>query len=125
MIVARLLLALGVMGGTVERGFAPHYAPGLMERIAVMRELQVVPCMVSSPRYRVGTWLTIYGRKTGKVLSCNVADVSAPKDTERHLRTKRVVELGWPAAQILCGFKHVAEDRPEACPVLVVGPSQE
>jgi hypothetical protein len=75
--------------------------------------------MVSSPFYDIGTRVIVYGPNTDRALSCVVVDVSHPRDRARHIRTKRVVELGYPAALALCGRKHI-NHRPEQCPVVVV-----
>ncbi len=34
-----------------RRGFAAHYRPGLMEKVAKRRRMPVVPCMVASPHH--------------------------------------------------------------------------
>jgi len=75
--------------------------------------------MVSSPRYPIGAWIWIYGANTDALLHCRVTDVSHPRDLARHLRTKREVELSYPAALALCGARAM-QDRPERCPVVVV-----
>jgi len=47
-----------------------------------------------------------------------VADVSAPADRARHIRTKRVAELSFEAARTLCGARAL-QGPPERCPVWV------
>lgn len=115
----RLLIAVSLLGGEVQAGYAPRYSPGVMERVSRARDLPLVACMVSSPRYAVGTWLWIYGSNTDTLLHCRVTDVSQTKDRQRHLRTRREVELGYTEAQRLCGAGAM-DKRPEQCPVVVV-----
>ena len=115
----RLLLFVAIWGGDVHQGFAPRYAKNVMERVARARDLPIVGCMVSSPRYPIGTWVYVYGFNTDTLLRCRVTDVSHTHDRARHLRTKREVELGFEAARKLCG-EAAMRARPEACPVLVV-----
>ena len=90
----RLLIAVSLLGGEVHAGYAPRYSPGVMERVARVRDLAPVDCMVSSPRYEVGAWIWVYGANTGTLLHCRVTDVSQTRDRARHLRTKREVDLG-------------------------------
>ena len=105
------------LGGSVSQGFAPHYAPGVMERVARHRGMEQAGCMVSSPTLPLDTWLYVYGGQTGALRYCRVTDVSHPRDVARHLRTGRVIELDHETALALCGS---VRDRPEACPVVVV-----
>ena len=113
----RLLMLVAALGGTVTQGYAPHYAPGVMERVAHVRQMERVGCMVSSPTLPLGTWMYIYGSRTGALRYCRVTDVSHPRDKARHLRTGRIVELDYPNTLALCGS---TKDRPERCPVIVV-----
>ena len=115
----RLLIAVSLLGGEVHAGYAPRYSPGVMERVARVRDLAPVDCMVSSPRYDIGAWLWVYGANTGTLLRCRVTDVSQARDRARHLRTKREVELGFEEARRLSGASAL-DKRPEQCPVIVV-----
>lgn len=115
----RLLIAVALFGGEVHQGYAPRYSPGVMERVAARRGLEPVGCMVSSPRYDVGTWVYVYGFNTDTLLRCRITDVSQTRDRRRHLRTKRETELGYTEARRLCG-EAAMDKRPEQCPVLVV-----
>jgi hypothetical protein len=117
--LAAILLAVVLYGGEMMSGFAPRYSPGVMERVAARRGLEVAGCLVSSPVYDIGTRVIVYGPNTDRALSCTVVDVSAPKDRARHIRTRRITELSYPAALALCGRKHI-NHRPEQCPVVVV-----
>jgi hypothetical protein len=117
--LAAILLAVVLYGGEMMSGFAPRYSPGLMERVARNRGMDVEGCMVSSPFYDIGTRVIVYGPNTDRALSCTVVDVSHPRDRARHIRTRRITELSYPAALALCGRKHI-NHRPEQCPVLVV-----
>lgn len=116
--LARILVAVAVFGGEMMSGFAPRYSPGVMERVATRRGLAPAGCYVSSPFYDIGTRVIVYGANTDRALSCVVADVSHPRDRARHIRTRRVVELGYTEAERLCGTKAM-RSRPEACPVTV------
>jgi len=124
MALLRLLTLLALLGGEMVEGYAPRYSPGVMERVARTRDLPLVGCMVSSPTYPIGTWLYLYGTNTRTLRYCRVTDVSAPKDRARHLRTRRVVELGYTEAQALCG-EAAMDDPPTACPVVVVRVNEE
>jgi hypothetical protein len=87
-----------------------------MERVANVRGMRHTACMVSSPIHPLGTWLWVYGERTGRLLKCRVTDVSAPKDKARHLRTRRIVELGYTVTEALCGS---TRERVIDCPVVV------
>ena len=118
-LLVELYIALALLGGDEAAGYAPRYSPGLMARVAERRGLPVVACMVSSPVYPVGTWVWVWGRNTNALERCRVTDVSAARDRERHIRTRRVVELGYDEAVRFCGAEHI-NDRPEQCPVVVL-----
>lgn len=113
----RLLMLAALLGGSVSQGVAPHYAPGVMERVARIRHMERVGCMVSSPVEPLGTWLYVYGVRTGALRYCRVTDVSHPRDRARHLRTGRLIEIDYPNTWALCGS---TKDRPERCPVVIV-----
>lgn len=97
-------------------GYAPHYAPKVMTRVSRVRKLPIVDCMVSSPYYKIGTWLTVKGLDTGVTLRCRVTDVSGPRDRARHIRTKRIVELDYRVTRAICGETNGS---PKDCPVTV------
>lgn len=120
--IEQLLLLIAVwtaMGADTYSGYAPHYSPGLMQRVARNRDMTVVACMVSSPRYPLGTWLLVAGLNTGNVERCRVTDVSHPRDIARHRRTRREVELAFETVPRICG-RAALRERPEACPVIVI-----
>ena len=118
-VLTLLLLAFTVLpGGHFQYGYAPRYAPGVMERVARNRHMSIVPCMVSSPVLPLGTWVIVHGKNTDRVLECRVTDVSHPRDKARHLRTKRVIELGYASAEAICGKEHM-RDPPTKCPVTI------
>lgn len=106
-------------GAVVQEGYGPRYSPGVMERVSRKRGLPIVDCMVSSPVYPIGTWVWVYGSNTGALEHCRVTDVSHPRDKARHLRTKRVAELGYNEAIRFCSRKHI-NHRPEQCPITVI-----
>jgi hypothetical protein len=113
----RLLIFVILHGGTIERGVAPHYARGVMERVSANRGMAQTDCMISSPVYPLGTWLWVYGGKTDTLLLCRITDVSHPIDRQRHIRTGRIVELGFTEARRLCG---TTRGSVKECPVLTV-----
>jgi hypothetical protein len=105
-----------VVPPTAEAGYAPHYAKGLMARVAKRRKLGPAACMVSRPYGPIGAWVWVHADRTGKTLKCLVVDVSHPRDLKRHKRTGRIVELSWEVTQALCG---TTKGSPKACPVKV------
>lgn len=98
-------------------GYAPHYSPGVMERVSRNRGLPIVNCMVSSPYQKIGTWLRVTSLIDGDSLDCRVTDVSAPKDRPRHIASRWAVELDWNSAKILCNINKVGQEPPRKCPV--------
>ena len=111
-----LLIALALLGGETHAGFAPHYAPKLMGKVAARRGLEPAACMVSSPRYAIGTWVEVWGVQTKRLRHCKVVDVSAPQHRAGHLARKIEVELSWENARELCG----ETDGPSRdCPIVV------
>ena len=119
MALINILILAALLGGEAMDGYAPRYSPGAMDRVAVHRDLPPVPCMVSSPNYDVGTWVYVWSATKKVLRHCRVTDVSHPRDRERHIRTKRIVELSYEMAIELCGHEHLA-DPPTKCPVVVV-----
>jgi len=101
----------------VECGYAPHYAPGLMSKVAHHRDMPPTACMVSSPTLPLGAWVWVYGQRTGALLRCRVTDVSHPRDKARHLRTGRIAELAYEVTARLCGS---TRERVIDCPIVVV-----
>jgi len=73
--------------------------------------------MVSSPTLPLGSWVWVYGRRTGVLLRCRVTDVSHPKDQERHIRTGRIAELSYEVTERLCGS---TRERVIDCPIITV-----
>ena len=73
--------------------------------------------MVASYLYPIGTWVYVYGVRSGVLKRCQVVDTSAPKDRARHIRTRRVVEVSYENALALC--THLDEPVVE-CPVIVL-----
>lgn len=116
-------------GGIVHAGHAPYYSAGVMERVSYNRDLPLVGCMISSPRYPIGDWVWVFGSNTGMLLRCRVTDVSADTDTsgrhrresdrQRHLRLGWEAELGNKEARMLCSAKAM-RDPPKGCPILVI-----
>jgi hypothetical protein len=101
----------------VDSGYAPHYAANVMERVARNRDIASAACMVSRPRGPIGGWVWIYGERTGTLLRCKIVDVSHPADVMRHERTKRVAELSYEVAGVVCGN---TRGRADECPVTII-----
>jgi len=107
------------MGWHVQEGFAPRYAPGVMEAVARNRDMPRVGCMISSPTLPLGSWVYVWGVRGGVLRHCRITDVSAPKDRRRHIRTGRIAELGYPEARDICGIEYINGSSAE-CPILVI-----
>lgn len=114
-----LLVFVALHGGELHSGYGPRYSKGVMERVARVRDLPQVGCMVSSPYWPIGTWVWVAGLNTGAVEHCRVTDVSQKKDRLRHIKTRRVAELGYNEALTICGVKNINK-KPEQCPILVI-----
>ena len=129
MTLLRLLIFVALHGGVWHAGHAPHYDKGLMEQVSRNRDLPIVACMISSPRYPIGTWVWVFGLNTGVLLHCRVTDESADMDTsglsrresdrQRHKRLGWEAELGNTEARRLCGIKAM-RDPPKGCPIVVI-----
>lgn len=77
-----------------SNGIAKHYSPGVMERVARLRGLPVLPRMASVPDCgRIGQWVT--ATVNGHLDRYLVVDCSAPKDRLRHIRTGLVIEVNY------------------------------
>lgn len=103
----------------VITGYAPHYGIGVMERVSKVRKLPLVPCMVSSPYQKIGTWVRVESLIDNDVLDCRVTDVSAPKDRPRHIASHWAVELDFTSAKLLCNISRVGQEPARKCPVKV------
>ena len=101
-----------------QEAYAPHYSKGLMAKVAARRDMQPQACMISSAQFEIGTWLWVFGKRTGALLHCQVVDVSASRDRARHLRTKRLIELSYEVTVALCG---TTKGSSAECPVLIWG----
>jgi hypothetical protein len=112
-----ILVWASLHGGVIQQGWAPHYAPGLMERVSRNRDMPPVACMVSSPVYPLGTWLWVYGERTKTLMHCRVTDVSHPKHKQGHIDRRIVVEISHENTVALCG---TTKGSVKECPVLVI-----
>ena len=121
-LLIQLYILLALHGGESMDGYAPHYAKGVMEKVAARRGLQPESCMVSSPIHPVGAHVWVWGEKTKVLLRCLVADVSHPRDRARHLRTGRVIELGYASTAAICGN---TTGPARECPVWVMRVGEE
>jgi hypothetical protein len=109
-----ILVALGL--GQAMEGYAPRYAPGLMQRVAARRGIEPAGRIaVSSAYYPLGTELWVWGVNTHVLRRAVIVDVSAQRDMARHRRTKRLIEIAHEDALALCGNM----GRPTECPVIV------
>lgn len=114
--LARLVLALAIArGGTAYEGYAPYYAPGLMEKVAARRGMDVAGCMVASSVAALGERVYVYGVRTGRLLYCTVVDVSETRDRPGHLRRRIYAELAWDDATNICG----QHGRTRDCPIIL------
>ena len=115
----RLLILAALNGWNVQEGYAPRYAPGVMEQVARNRDMPRVSCMISSPKLPLGSWVYVWGVRSRVLRYCRITDVSAPRDAQRHIRTGRIVELGYTAALAICGAEYINSQSKE-CPVIVI-----
>ena len=120
MTLIRLLTLAALMGWNVSEGFAPRYAPHVMEQVARNRGMPRVGCMISSPTLPLGSWVYVWGVRSGVLRHCRITDVSKSEDRKRHIRTKRIVELSFDAALEICGIEYI-DSQSKECPVLVIG----
>lgn len=119
MTLIRLLVLAALMGWDVQEGYAPRYSKNLMEQVARNRDMPIVGCMISSPTLPLGSWAYVYGKRTHVLRYCRITDTSAPKDKQRHIRTKRIAELGYNEALSICGVEYINGSSKE-CPILLI-----
>lgn len=93
-----------------------HYAPGVMERVARRRGMELVDCMMTSPWHPLNTWIRIESKVNGEVAMCRTTDLSAPRDKRRHQK-QRLIEVDWKTARRLCAIRRVNQKPPRSCPV--------
>ena len=96
---AALVWGLGMTGW--EAGHATRYAETLMHEVAANRNMPVADCMVAYDLARLGDFVWVRSRGTGRLLYCQVTDVSAPKDRARHVRAN-LIELDFSSARQIC-----------------------
>lgn len=106
---------------TPYHGYAVHYSPGLMERVAVKRGLEQSECMISSPLTN-DLGATIIVESEWGAMACQVTDVSQPRHRKAQLRTKTYVEFNFEAAKKMCNITRVAEKPRTACPITIYIP---
>jgi hypothetical protein len=102
---------------TSYSGFAAHYGPGTMARVARVRHMAPAACMVASHRLPLGRWVTVLGLRTGVQRHCKVVDICHPKHCASILRRRVVVELSYQDNLTICGYRN---EPPRMCPVSVV-----
>ncbi len=88
-----------------------------MARVARSRDMQPQACMISSAEYEIGTFLWVYGKKTGALLHCQVVDVSHPAHRRGHVARRRLVELSYEVTKQFCGTVNGSSAE---CAVLVI-----
>ena len=113
-LVVKLVFLLSVGVGWHD-GIAAHYSPHLFERVAQRRGLPRADCFISSDWHAIGEWVVVHGRNTGRTLTCLVADVSRPRDRERHMRAG-LFEVDAGSAIKLCGSLKLPNRQ---CPIRV------
>lgn len=79
--------------------------------------MEIVDCMVSSPYYNIGDWLLITSPHNIQI--CRKTDTSHPRDSKRHIQTKRIIELDFNSAKKFCNINKVGQEKPEKCPITV------
>lgn len=77
-----------------------RYDPGVFGEVARNRGMSIVPCMASHPTLPLGTWIEVEGPVGTDI--ARVTDTSAPKDRERHIRTRRI-EFSYGCSRHICG----------------------
>ncbi len=124
-VVSKLVLMTAVVVPQAQAasytGFAAHYRPGLMERVAANRGIPPASCMVASHRLPLARSIVVLGQRTGVSRRCTVVDICAPKDCPRIKARGIVVELDYQSNRAICG---ATREPPRYCPVTVweVGP---
>lgn len=119
--VAKLVLVLAVgIGGVRQEGYAARYAPGVMAKVARVRGIAPVPCMValtSAKRITGRQWVLVIGQWTGAARWCLVVDL--PQERDRQALDQRwiVVELDHESARVICGS---VVEPPQQCLVWVI-----
>ena len=100
LLLSPLLESMASGGGAPKRGpHAVRYAPGAMERVAVVRGMPWVPRMASVPDCgRVGEWVTAW--INGHLDTYRVTDCSHPRDRARHIRQGLVIEVDHRSASL-------------------------
>ena len=96
---AALVLALGHTGW--EAAHATRYAPNVMERAATNHGLPLASCMVSFDGAPLGAVVWVRSRATGALLDCQVSDLSAKADKQRHVLAN-LVELDYDSQALMC-----------------------
>lgn len=100
-------------------GYAAHYSPGLMQKVAKNRGIEPQDCMLSTDLYPLETPVYVESLVDGVevTLECLVVDHSMPKDKARHLKNKLYAELDFNSAKQICNISKVAEKPWRECPV--------
>ena len=103
-------------------GFAAHYSDGIMESVAVNRGMQQTQCMISYTwpnSAMLGQWVQVESLVNGAWLSCLVVDMPMAEHYHSILGRGIVIELGMPAARLICSIQTYGQEPPRACPVNV------
>lgn len=100
-------------------GYAAHYSPGLMQKVAKNRGIEPQDCMLSTDLFPLETQVYVESKIDGVdvVLTCLVVDHSAPRDKARHLKNKLYAELDFGSARKVCNISKVSEKPWRQCPI--------
>lgn len=102
-----------------HNGFASVYNRGVMERVARNRKMTIVNCMIATPLYKIGTWVTVRSRVTGKVRRCRVTDVPQPRHMKMKFRTKEFVEFNAGMSMVMCAHPYPGYGPRRSCPIWI------
>lgn len=97
-------------------GYAAHYSPGLMERVAQKRGIDPHTCMIAFDG-KIGTHVLV--KSEHGTAWCTTVDVVHPHDRAALRRRRIIVELDFGTAQRLCNITRVRERPPRECPVTI------
>ena len=76
-LLIQLYILLALHGGESMDGYAPRYAPGVMERVVRHRELPWAACNVSGAYYGMGTEVWVWSVHTHQVGRGRVHELAA------------------------------------------------
>jgi len=98
-------------------GYAAHYSPGLMAKVAKNRGIEPYDCMISSPLFPLETIVIVKSLSNDVELECKVVDQSHPRDKERHINNRLWAEVDFGSAKKLFDIKKVGQKPNRDCPI--------